>query len=208
MKQHQSVIETFCTAARNVSAVVTDVGTMEAAFSYIMEICVGKSSCRLPASGCGAPLSAAAGRVCDQKQQKLIAAPLLAPEDSEQLAALCDDHKIKFIRKNLRNHLSGVDIGVTMVDFAVADTGTLVLDSSAEDLRLATMISEIHAAILPKSRIRATVFDIEEELCRMMNAGPSYCSFITGASRTADIERVLALGVHGPLELHILLTEV
>ena len=207
MKHNQQLIQKFCTAAEKVSAVVKDVGTTAAAFSYIMKLCVGKSSCRLMASGCEAPLSADAGRVCDQKQQKIIAASLPDPGDTSQLADLCDEHNIGFVSENLRDHLAGVDIGVTLADFAVADTGTLVIDSSGEDLRLTTMISEIHAAILPKSRIRDTIFDVEDALCKMMKTAPNYCSFISGASRTADIERVLALGVHGPLELHILLTE-
>jgi L-lactate dehydrogenase complex protein LldG len=107
----------------------------------------------------------------------------------------------------LRSHLAGIDIGFTMADYGIAETGTLVIDSSSEELRLATMVSEMHVAVLPKSRLRATSPDLETELKQFMGAVPNYCAFITGASRTADIERVLALGVHGPLELHILLLE-
>ena len=94
-----------------------------------------------------------------------------------------------------------------MVDYGIAETGTLVIDSSSEAVRLATMVSEVHVAVLPKSRIRATALDLETELRDLMQSAPNYAAFITGASRTADIERVLALGVHGPLELHILLLE-
>ena len=94
-----------------------------------------------------------------------------------------------------------------MADLGLAETGTLVLKSASEDLRLATMISEINVVVLPLSRMRGGSYDAESELLEMMQDGANYLSFITGASRTADIERVLALGVHGPLELHILLLE-
>jgi L-lactate dehydrogenase complex protein LldG len=103
--------------------------------------------------------------------------------------------------------LSGIDIGLTFIDYGNAETGTLVIDSSSEDVRLSTMVSEIHIGILPKSKIRPSAYDLENELQETMQTAPSYLAFITGASRTADIERVLALGVHGPLELHILLLE-
>ena len=100
-----------------------------------------------------------------------------------------------------------MDIALTMADYGIAETGTLAIESSSEELRLATMLAEIHVAVLPKSRIRATAEDIYAELKGLMNQNPDYLAFITGASRTADIERVLALGVHGPLELHILILE-
>lgn len=69
------------------------------------------------------------------------------------------------------------------------------------------MISEIHVCVLHKSRIHPTAEDMYGQLKAYMETKPNYLAFVTGASRTADIERVLALGVHGPLELHILILE-
>ena len=206
-EQDPNMITQFRSAAENVSAVVTEVGTMADAFTYIVDLCVDKDACQILAPGCETPLSDRADKVCREKDQKLIAAPLLDADAAGQLNDLCGNRGICLVREDLRRYVSGIDIGVTLADFGVAETGTLVLASGSEDLRLATMVCEIHAAILPKSRIRADLFEIEQDLAADMATGTDYCAFITGASRTADIERVLALGVHGPLELHILLTE-
>ena len=207
MEQEQALIQAFRAAAEKVSAVVSEVGSMDEALAYAMELCDRKQACELLTAGCQAPFSAAADKLCDQKQRKLMAAPLLTDEQTQSLAAMCEQRGIGFARTGLRQHLAGIDIGLTMADFGIAETGTLVIDSSSEEVRLATMISEVHVAVLPKDRIRASAFELESDLSRILGASPNYAAFITGASRTADIERVLALGVHGPLELHILVLE-
>ena len=207
MEQEQALTQAFRIAAEKVSAIVSEVKTMDDALAYTVDLCERKEACQLLVSGCEAPLSAPAGDLCDQKQQKVMAAPLLSEEQTRSLATLCEQRGIGFVREGLRKHLSGIDIGLTMADFGIAETGTLVIDSSSEEVRLATMISEVHVAVLPKKRIRAEAFEIEADLRQLMGTTPNYAAFITGASRTADIERVLALGVHGPLELHILLLE-
>ncbi len=82
------------------------------------------------------------------------------------------------------------------------------MKSDDETLRIATMLSTIHIAVLPISKIKETSTDIEEVLDTILKSeSPSYTAFITGPSRTADIERVLAIGVHGPIELHVLLMD-
>jgi L-lactate dehydrogenase complex protein LldG len=98
-------------------------------------------------------------------------------------------------------------MGVTTADFGIADTGTLVINSNDEHTRLATMLCEVHVAILAVSDIRETALSMARELETLVGQKGSYTAFVTGASRTADIERVLAIGVHGPLELHIILVE-
>ena len=207
MSQQDNVIETFKTKAEAVLAVVTEVGRVEDALAYTVNLCEHKEACQLLAAGCEAPLSPAAGDLCDQKQTKIIAAPALDEALYAKMGAMCHEKGIALIDDQLRNHLAGIDIGLTFIDYGIAETGTLVLNSNREAVRLATMISEIHVAMLAKADIRATAFDLESELNEMLGSVPSYTAFISGASRTADIERVLALGVHGPLELHILLLE-
>lgn len=199
--------ELFRKKAELVSALVTEVQTPREAFGYCVDLCVKKQACQLLIAGCEQPLSSSAEDLCEQKQQKIIAAPGLEESQTTELKDLCENRGIKLICDGLRNHLAGIDIGLTFVDYGIAETGTLVLESSNEDVRLATMISEVHIGILPKSKIRPCAYDLENELRDAMQSFPNYTAFITGASRTADIERVLALGVHGPLELHILLLE-
>jgi len=200
-------IETFRSAAESVSAVVSSVISLEDAMTYAVDLCQRKDACQLLVSGCEEALSPPADALCELKQQKVIAAPGLGPDSYLSMETLCRSQNIRLIDRGLRNHLAGIDIGFTIADYGIAETGTLVIDSSDEDLRLATMISEVHIAVLPQDRIRSTALDLLEQLGAAMGASPNYMAFITGASRTADIERVLALGVHGPLELHILIIE-
>jgi L-lactate dehydrogenase complex protein LldG len=197
----------FRRKAEWVSAIVREVESPLQALEYTVDLCERKEACQLLVSGCDAPLSPDAEDLCDRKQQKVIAAPALDSGLADDLQQLCDRRGIHLVTEGLRRHLAGIDIGLTFVDYGIADTGTLVLDSSNEDLRLATMISEVHIGVLPTSHLRPDAFALEEELRQNMRSAPNYTAFITGASRTADIERVLALGVHGPLELHILLLE-
>ncbi len=199
--------ETFQKRAEAVSAVVTKVAGMAEAFDYALDLCERKEACQLLAAGCGEPLSADAEALCGLKQQKVIAAPGLPAEAWTALKQRCDQKGILLTDRPLRRHLAGIDIGFTMADLGIAETGTLVIDSGSEEVRLATMISEIHVAVLPISRLRRDALTAEAELREFMQKPAGYLAFITGASRTADIERVLAIGVHGPLELHVLMME-
>lgn len=114
---------------------------------------------------------------------------------------------LEVLTENLRPRAQELYTGFTRADYGIADTGSLVLESTSEDLRLATMLSEVHIAVLPKSKIVPDALALEETFSQRFSQPPCYLAFITGASRTADIERVLTIGVHGPQEVHLLLLE-
>ena len=202
------VLEKFRKKAELVSAIVSEVDSMSQAIAYTVDLCAQKEACQLLMSGCEESLSEKGKDLCELKEWgKIIAAPALNDTDMAELVKEAGSRQISVIKDGMRGHLAGIDIGFTVADYGIGETGTLVVNSSSEELRLATMISEIHVAVIPKSRIRATAEDMYAELKGFMSQKPNYLAFITGASRTADIERVLALGVHGPLELHILILE-
>ena len=87
----------------------------------------------------------------------------------------------------------------------MADSGTVVLDSTDENIRLATTLPEVHFVIVDPDTILADNL-AAVEIMTAMHTGtePRFVAYITGPSRTADIERVLTIGCHGTRELHIL----
>ena len=103
-----------------------------------------------------------------------------------------------------RAALAVAGLGVGVAAAGVAETGSvLLLDLDPAD-RLAGMLPPVHAVLLDPADIVPGLTEAAA-LLRAAASGPAYTSLVTGPSRTADIERVLTVGVHGPRELHILL---
>ena len=86
----------------------------------------------------------------------------------------------------------------------MADTGTLVQDATAADKRLVSTLPFIHVALIATSGLRA---DMPAWLADVQPDAIGYLAMITGPSRTADIERVLTIGVHGPQRLIIVFVD-
>jgi L-lactate dehydrogenase complex protein LldG len=91
-------------------------------------------------------------------------------------------------------------VGISQLDWAIANTGTLVQDAAPVDQRLVSTLPSIHIALVRSDRL---VPDLPSLLAKIRPERTNYISFITGPSRTADIERVLTIGVHGPEKLVI-----
>lgn len=89
-------------------------------------------------------------------------------------------------------------VGVSEMEWGLADTGTVVQDATDPALRLVSTLPEIHVALLPSSRILP---GLAEAVAKLDPGRVPYIAFVTGPSRTADIERVLTIGVHGPSRL-------
>lgn len=126
----------------------------------------------------------------------------LIQELGAQSVAFWNTNPLKSLEIASETDLATADIGITGADFAIADTGTLVLLSGPEQPRLTSLLPPVHIAILEKENIVLNIHALFAKL------GESYkknydelctcISFITGPSRTADIELNLTLGVHGP----------
>ena len=106
-----------------------------------------------------------------------------------------------------RDELLQADAGITTAQLGIAETGTLVLASAAERHRLASLLPKLHVAILPVSRLVPSLGDAFAALAPAGQPSSRTITFVTGPSRTADIELELVVGVHGPSRLVVLLVE-
>jgi len=96
------------------------------------------------------------------------------------------------------------DVGVSTAQAAIAETGTLVLDFARERHRFVSLVPPVHIAIIDAASIFQTLGEALAFIHQTHNINPAV-AFITGPSRTADIELTLAIGVHGPQELYVVI---
>jgi L-lactate dehydrogenase complex protein LldG len=104
----------------------------------------------------------------------------------------------------LRAACATTAVGITSADYALADTGTLVMIASPREARLVSLLPPAHIAVVPAGRLLTgldELFSVVPDPAQLT----STMVLITGPSRTADIEQILVRGVHGPGELHVVI---
>jgi L-lactate dehydrogenase complex protein LldG len=114
-------------------------------------------------------------------------------------------------REYLREEMARADLGVTGVDYAIAETGTCVLLPRRGVSRAVSLLPPLHVAIVEAGQVYESLDDLFalRRLAFLMGRADmgSYLSFISGPSRTGDIEQTIVIGVHGPVEVHMVILE-
>jgi L-lactate dehydrogenase complex protein LldG len=126
----------------------------------------------------------------------------------------CREDKLKnILQANAIDYLSQTDLdncdaGITTCELLIARTGSIVMSAAQQSGRTVSVYSPIHICIAYTNQL---VYDIKEGLQllkeKYQNNLPSLITFATGPSRTADIEKTLVVGVHGPKEVYVFLVD-
>lgn len=185
----------FCSELEKIGGRVFRVETEQEARSQILSLIREK----------GAAVVAASDNEIGKwlEEQALEVVPSLA-----EFAARSSSEKDEDLAERYKQALIRADVGITGTDYAIAETGTLVLTSGDEQHRLISLLPPVHVCLLKAGVILA---DFAELVSRVgseryaVGAAPHVMTLITGSSRTADIELTLTRGVHGPREVYVLL---
>jgi L-lactate dehydrogenase complex protein LldG len=140
-------------------------------------------------------------------------AKLLVRWDTEELERLGVDEPLEEAGvevavwrdlEDFREVAAGADIGLSTAEWAIAETGSLVLTGGPGRGRTVTLLPQTYVAIIPTERVLGTV---PEAIERYAGDGevPANLCFHTGPSRSGDIEMSLTIGVHGPGDVHVIL---
>jgi L-lactate dehydrogenase complex protein LldG len=134
-------------------------------------------------------------------EQNVHKATVWETPDLRQLSVIeiLNNLSVELISPNADKHeMAQCDLGITEADFLLAETGTIVLSSSMGKPRAVSLLPRVHLAIVRPEMLRADMHQVFAEA-----KDKNYLVFITGASRTADIELTTTLGVHGPRNLYV-----
>ncbi len=178
-----AIVESFKTRAEAVSAQVQRVATKQLAIELVLRLLRQEGVEDKPASRA---VWAGSHMIGDAEKQRL-------------------QHEIPGLTFHVTRELAAdAKVGISQMDWALANTGTLVQSADAVDTRLVSTLPLLHIALVSTA---AVLPDLPALLHRVDPRQSAYLSFITGPSRTADIERVLTIGVHGPARLIIVLVD-
>ncbi|MET0465790.1 MAG: lactate utilization protein [Chitinophagaceae bacterium] len=121
---------------------------------------------------------------------------------------LLKDAGISLNERLVKTDLAGCDVSVTGCEFLVARTGSIVMSAAQQSGRTTSVYAPVHICIAYSSQL---VYDVKDALQLLKEKYgsqlPSQVTFATGPSRTADIEKTLVVGVHGPKEVYVFFVE-
>jgi L-lactate dehydrogenase complex protein LldG len=126
--------------------------------------------------------------------------PVLSGEERGPLSARAPGLRFDVTRELA----ASAKVGVSEMDWMVANTGTLASAADGVAGRLVSMLPPLHVALVPSERI---VPDLPALFGKLSPAETGYLALVTGPSRTADIELTLTRGVHGPKHVHAVFVE-
>lgn len=207
---NKELVEKFTTMAKAVNATVVEMPSREDAFKYIVDLTISKDPCEMLADEPGTETGPLGPNRVPTRVQRVLAVPQASDEEFAAIEAYAKEKgNVLCIRKGVRKYGAGIDVGAIEALAGVAASGTCLCPTTDEDVRLSSMLCEISVLMLNKSTIKPDLPAIAGLMRECIGQGPeaTFTTLITGPSRTADIECVSAVGVHGPLMMHIILME-
>lgn len=152
--------------------------------------------------------------ICASKSASVFVTAQLPPAldqalDQAQRPASLQILRPPFAYADLPGAIDRAQVGATGMEFAIAETGTLVEIAMNDATRLCSGLPRTHIGVVSAREIVATLNDASPRLRKAFADNPQNCvaSFLSGPSRTGDIELRLTLGVHGPEDVHALLLD-
>jgi len=147
--------------------------------------------------------------ICRAAEAKSVALANLPPALQDAIAGACEEAGLQCLcppydPATLPLALDGVEVGVTGAAFAIAQTGTMAEVTQDDSTRLVSGLPRTHIALAYEAQLIPTLLEAAGKMRACFADNPEHIaiSFISGPSRTGDIEMILTLGVHGPEVFH------